>query len=41
MIAWSQIPWYGKLILGAGVVLLLVTVYQQGQIQTLKKFKTQ
>jgi hypothetical protein len=36
--AWlNEIPWYGKLILAGGVLLLFVFTYQQGQLKELKK----
>lgn len=35
---WNNIPWYGKVALGVGVVLLFVFTFQRGQLNELEKF---
>jgi len=34
---WKEVPWYSKVILGAGIILLFVFTFQRGQLNELEK----
>lgn len=41
MSEFNDIPWYAKLILAGGIILLFVFTYQRGQLNELKKYTKQ